>query len=335
VIPRRVFVASLTGGFLAAPIVADAQQAEKVYRVGFMFTTSSVSEMAGPEPVHPLARALVQGLRVLGYVEGQNLILVRRSAEGRFERLREIVAELVRLKADVIVTSGPGVPAAKAVTTTVPIVMAAYGDPVRAGLAQSYAHPGSNITGLTTNVGPEIEGKRLELLKAMLPGVSRVAYLSNRESKVWETPNGKTVRTAAQALGVTLIPAEFSPDRYTDAFSRINRARVEALLVAETPTAYGDRGALVDFVTRTRLPSLFPYREGVEGGCLMSYGPALADNFRRAATYVDKILKGAKPADLPIEQPTKFELLINLRTAKALGLTIPPTLLARADEVIQ
>ena len=334
-IPRRVFVASLTGGFLAAPIVADAQQAEKVYRVGFMFTTSSVSEMAGPEPVHPLARALVQGLRVLGYVEGQNLILERRSAEGRFERLREIVAELVRLKADVIVTSGPGVPAAKAVTTTVPIVMAAYGDPVRAGLAQSYAHPGSNITGLTTNVGPEIEGKRLELLKAMLPGVSRVAYLSYRESKVWGTPMGTTVRPAAQALGVTLIPAEFSPDRHTEALSRINRARVEALLVADTPTTYGDRGALVDLVTRTRLPSLFPYREGAEGGCLMSYGPALADNFRRAATYVDKILKGAKPADLPVEQPTKFELLINLKTAKALGLTIPPSLLQRADEIIQ
>ena len=332
---RRTFVCALAAGLLATPFAARAQQAQKVYRVGFMFTTSPVSEMAGPEPVHPLARALVQGLRVLGYVEGQNLILERRSAEGRFERFGEIVAELVRLKVDVIVTSVPGVAAAKAVTTTVPIVQAAGGDPVRAGLAQSFAHPGGNITGLTTNPGPEIEGKRLELLKAMLPGVSRIAYLSSRESKVWETPHGKNVRPAAQALSVTLIPAEFSPDRYADALSRINRARVEALLVAETPTAYADRGALMDFVTRTRLPNLFPFRDAVEGGGLMSYGPALADNFRRAATYVDKILKGAKPADLPIEQPTKFELVISLKTAKALGLTIPPSLLARADQLIE
>ena len=332
---RRTFVCALAAGLLATPFAARAQQAQKVYRVGFMFTTSPVSEMAGPEPVHPLARALVQGLRVLGYVEGQNLILERRSAEGRFERFGEIVAELVRLKVDVIVTSVPGVAAAKAVTTTVPIVQAAGGDPVRAGLAQSFAHPGGNITGLTTNPGPEIEGKRLELLKAMLPGVSRIAYLSSRESKVWETPNGKTVRPAAQALGVTLIPTEFWPDQNTDALSRINRARVEALLVAETPTAYADRDALMDFVIRTRLPSLFPFREAVEGGGLMFYGPALADNFRRVATYVDKILKGAKPADLPIEQPTKFELVISLKTAKALGLTIPPSLLARADEIIQ
>jgi putative ABC transport system substrate-binding protein len=277
----------------------------------------------------------VQGLRVLGYVEGQNLILERRSAEGRFERFGEIVAELVRFKVDVIVTSGPGVAAAKAVTTTVPIVMAAGGDPVRAGFARSFARPGGNITGLTTDAGPEIEGKRLELLQAMLPRVSRVAYVSIREGKAWETPNGKTVRSAAQALGVTLTPVDLSPDRYTDALSRINHARVEALLVAATPTAYGDRGALVDFVTRTRLPSLFPFREAVEGGCSMSYGPALADNFRRSATYVDKILRGAKPADLPVEQPTKFELVINLRSAKTLGLTIPQSLLLRADQVIE
>src|SRR5262249_45148633 len=212
---RRTFVCALTAGLLATPFVARAQQAQKVYRVGFMFTTSPVSEMAGPEPVHPLARALVQGLRVLGYVEGQNLILERRSAEGRFERFGEIVAELVRLKVDVIVTSQPGVAATKVLTTTIPIVQAAGGDPVRAGLAQSFAHPGGNITGLTTNPGPEIEGKRLELLKAMLPGVSRIAYLSSRESKVWETPHGKNVRPAAQALSAALIPAAVctSPDR--------------------------------------------------------------------------------------------------------------------------
>ena len=319
---------------LAAPVGAEAQQA-KVYRVGLLFTTSRVSDMAGPEPVDPYARAFVQGLRTLGYVEGQNLILERRSAEGRFERFGGIVAELVRLKADVIVTSGPAVGAAKAVTTTIPIVQAAGGDPVRAGLVQSFARPGGNITGVTNNAGPELEAKRLELLREMLPAVSRVAYLANKETKDWENPSGKRVRAAAQALGVTLALAEYSPHQYTDAFTRIDRARMEALFVADSPAAAGDRALILDFATRTRLPSMFAVREAVELGGLMSYGPSLTDNFRRVAGYVDRILKGANPGDLPVEQPTKFELVINLRTAKALGLTIPQSLLLRADEVIQ
>jgi len=174
----------------------------------------------------------------------------------------------------------------------------------------------------------------LELLKAMLPGVSRVAYLANKEFKDWESLSGASVRTAAQTLGVTLVLAEFSAHQYTDAFTRISRARAEALFVAQSPTAYADRALIVDFATRTRLPSTFIFRESVELGGLMSYGPNLADISRRAATYVDKILKGAKPADLPVEQPTKFELVINRKTAKALGLTIPPSLLGRADQVI-
>ncbi len=188
---------------------------------------------------------------------------------------------------------------------------------------------------LTIQVGPELEAKRLELLREMLPGVSRVAYLTSKEDKDWERPHGKSVRTAAQTLGVTLVPAEFTPNQYTHAFTLISRARADALFVGPNPATYNDRALIVDFAARTRLPSIFANRESVEAGGLMSYGASNRDNFRRAATYVDKILKGAKPADLPVEQPTKFELVINLKTAKALGLTIPPSLLGRADEVIQ
>jgi putative ABC transport system substrate-binding protein len=310
VIDRRTFLCGLTLGTLSLPLAGEAQQTGKVYRVGLTFTTSPVSEMAGPEPVHPLARAFVRGLRALGYVEGQNLILERRSAEGRYERFGDIVAELVRLKADVIVTvADPMVRAAKAVTTTVPIVMATSGDPVGEGFVQSLARPGGNITGFTIRAGPEIGAKRLELLRDALPGVSRIAYFASKEDKEWEGPFGKSVRAAAQA---------------------------DALFVGTAGgPVYADRGLIVDFATRTRLPSTFPFREAVELGGLMSYGVSLTDVFRRAAGQVDKILKGAKPADLPIEQPTKFELVINLKTAKALGLTIPQSLLIRADEVVQ
>jgi len=336
-ITRREFIGTLAGCLVAAPLTAEAQQAGKVYRVALIFTTSPVSEMAGPEPVHPLARAFVQGLRALGYVEGQNLILERRSAEGRYERFGDIVAKLVRLKADVIVTVADLiVRAAKVVTTTVPIVMATSGDPVGEGFVQSLARPGGNITGLTIHAGPEIGAKRLELLRDALPGVSPIAYFASKEDKEWEGPFGKSVRAAAQVLGVTLLLAEYTPHQYTDAFTLISRARADALFVgAAGGPLYADRGLIVDFATRTRLPSTFGFREAVELGGFMSYGVNSADVFRRAAGYVDKILKGAKPADLPVEQPTEFELVINMRTAKALGLTIPPSLLLRADQVIE
>jgi len=333
---RRAFITIVGGSILAGPLACEVQQAGKVYRIGLIAAAQPVSEMAGPEPVSPSWRALVQGLRALGYVEGQNLILERRSAEGRYERFSDVVAELVRLKADVIVTGSTQLAqTAKAVTTIVPIVMAASVDPVEVGLVMSLARPGGNITGLTSVVGPEIEAKRLELLRAMLPSVSRVAYLGSKENKDWGRPWGQSVRTAAQALGVSLVLAEHTPRQYTDAFARISRERAEALFVSASPTAYADRGLIVNFATRTRLPSSFGWREAVELGGLMSYGVTLADNFRRAATYVDKILKGAKPADLPVEQPTKFELVINLKTAEALGLTVPPSILARATEVIE
>ena len=333
---RRELLALLGGVAVIRPLAAGAQPAGKVYRVGLIAVGTPLSEMAGPEPVSPNVRAFVQGLRALGYVEGQNLILERRSAEGRYERFGDIVAELVRLKADVIVTNSiPMTRAAKAVTTTLPIVMALGGDPVGEGLVQSLARPGGNITGLTLAVGPEIEGKRLEFLKAMLPGVSRVAYLASKEYKAWEGPSGQNVRTAAQALGVTLTLAEFTAQKYAGAFTRISRARAEALFVADSAQAIADRRLIVDFATRTRLPSSFANRDSVELGGLMSYGANVTENFRRAAGYVDRILKGAKPADLRVEQPTKFELVINGKTAKALGLTIPPSLLQRTDEVIQ
>jgi putative ABC transport system substrate-binding protein len=307
-----------------------------MHRVASVATTSPVSELIGANPINPVAKALLNGLRMLGYIEGHNLIMEWRSGEGKFERFPEIIRELVSIKADVIVTSGnPTARAAKGVTTTVPIVAVAVADPVADGLVQSLARPGANITGLTIRVGSESEAKRLELLKEMLPGVSRVAYLGSKENKDWEGPWGESVRTAAQALSVTLVLAEHMPGQYGDAFAVISRAGAEALFVGPGPVAYTDRALIADFAIGTRLPSSFAFRESVELGGLMSYGVNVPDLFRRAAIYVDKILKGAKPADLPVEQPTKFELVINLKTAKALGLAIPPTLLARADEAIE
>ena len=261
---RREFI-TLLGGAATWPLAAHAQQAGKVYRVGLIFAAGTVSMLNGPEPVHAPARAFVQGLRALGYVEGQNLILERRAAEGRIERLGDIVADLVRLQVDVIVTvSTPTAQAAKAVTSTVPIVMATSADPVGDGIVQSLARPGGNITGLSLAIGPEIEAKRLELLGEMLPGVSRVAFLSSKED--WESPSGKSVRTAAQALGMMLVLAEHTPNQYTDAFTLISRTRSEALFVSWGPTSFVNRGLIVEFATRERLPSTFFFREPVELG---------------------------------------------------------------------
>ena len=333
---RRRFIRNVALGFVGVPsLSAEAQQTEKVYRVGLAHPFIPVSEMSGPEPAYSPTGAFVRALRDLGYVEGRNLILERRSAEGRVERYGDIVAELVGLKVDVIVTSTtPMNQAAKAVTTTVPVVMVTGADPVGDGIVQSLARPGGNITGLTAAVGPDIEAKRLGLLREMVPGATRVAYLASKENKDWERPHGRSVRLAAQALGVTLVPAEATIHQFTDAFKLITAARVDALFVSWNAAA-SDWNLIADFAILARLPSTFYYRESAELGGLMSYGLNGADNWRRAAGYVDKILKGAKPADLPIGQPTKFELVINLKTAKAIGFAIPQSLLARADEVIQ
>ncbi len=329
-----ILILTLAFSLLAAPLAAEAQQAGKVYRVGLVFTTAPVSEMIGPDPVHPLVRSFLDGLRALGYVQGRNLVLEPRSAEGKFERFREILEGLVSLKVDVLVVAGnPMTKRAKEVTSIVPIVMTFVNDPVTDGLVASLARPGGNVTGLTANVGPEIDGKRVELLKETLPKIRRVAFLGTKPD--WEDSFGKSTQAAAQAVHVTLLHAEHTPDDYADAFARIVRERPDALLVPNTTSNYARRHFIVDFATKSRLPGMYPFREYTEAGGLISYGVDYRDQFRRAATYVDKILKGAKPADLPVEQPTKFEMIINLKTAKTLGLTIPQSVLIRADELIQ
>jgi putative ABC transport system substrate-binding protein len=327
-------IATVALSILASPPSAEAQQAGKVYRVGLVFTTAPVSQMIGPDPVHPLVRSFLDGLRALGYVQGRNLVFEPRSAEGKFERFRAILEELVSLKVDVLVVAGnPLTQRAKEVTSTVPIVMTFVNDPVTDGLVASLARPGGNVTGITGTAGPEIEGKRLELLKEALPKIRRVAFLGTKPD--WEDSFGKSTQAAAQAVRVTLLHAEHTPDDYADAFARIVRERPDALLVPNTTSNYARRHLIVDFATKSRLPGMYYVRDFTEAGGLMSYGPDFRDQYRRVAVFVDKILKGAKPGDLPVEQPTKFELVFNLKTAKALGLKIPQPVLIRADEVIQ
>jgi ABC-type uncharacterized transport system substrate-binding protein len=330
-ITRAAFAVALVLGLLAALLVAEAQQAARVPRIGFLSLNRT--------PNLHLHAAFRQGLRDLGYVEGRNLAIEHRDAEGKVERLPALAAELVALKVDVIVTGGgtPTALAAKQATRTLPIVFASAGDPVTDGLVTSLARPGGNITG-SSNVNPDLVGKSLEQLKQAVPGVTRVAVL-------WQ-PGGVGERTgkdmlrgaevAARALGVRLQFVEArSPADFDRTFSDMTRARGGALTVTGAAMFFSERKRLVDLAAENRLPVMYPQREFVDAGGLISYGPDLADLFRRAATYVDKILKGGKPADLPVEQPTKFELVINLKTAKALGLTIPQSVLLKADQVIE
>jgi putative ABC transport system substrate-binding protein len=327
---RRTFMAMLTGGIVAAPLAAEAQQAAKVPRIGIL----ALHLAAGPRVYEPF----LQGLRDLGYVEGRSVVIEYGDAEGKPERFPALATELVALKVDVILAPGtPQTLAAKQATRTLPIVFAAVGDPVADGLVTSLARPGGNATGLSFQ-SPELVGKRLEHLKQAVPGVTRVAVLwqPGVVSERTEKDMLKEAEVATRALGVRLQVVEArGPQDFDRAFSDMTRARAGALTVWGSSMFFAERRRLVDLAAKNRLPALYPLREQVDAGGLMSYGPNLADLFRRAATYVDKILKGAKPADLPVEQPTKFELVINLKTAKALGLTIPPSLLGRADEVIQ
>ena len=313
----------------AVPFAAAAQQAAKVARIGYLTPNLAAS-------LH-LREAFRQGLRDLGYFEGRNVILESRDADGKLERLPTLAAELIALKVDVIVAPNTnGVLAAKQATKTIPIVFAVTADPVASGLVASLAQPGGNVTGLSI-LAPELVGKRLELLTQVVPGVSRVAV-------IWQ-PGGLGERTekdmltgaevAARALGVRLQFVEArGPEDFDRAFSDMSSARASALTVLPSNMMNNERRRLVELAAKNRLPTVYPWREGVDAGGLMAYGANLADLARRAATYVDKILKGAKPADLPVEQPTMFELVINLKTAEALGLTIPPSLLQLA-EVIQ
>jgi putative ABC transport system substrate-binding protein len=312
---------------LLAPCSAvQAQQPTKIHRIGFL-DEGSISLRAH------LWYALRQQLRELGYLEGQNIAFESRAAEGKVERLPELAAELVRLKVTIIVTAGNRTAlAAKKATSTIPIVMATGNDPVGLGLIASLSRPGGNVTGITT-VAIELGGKRLELLQEVVPRLSRVAVLRDTRgvaASVTET------HVAAQALGLQLQILEVGgPKDFDSAFLAMAKERSGALLVISTPMLFNERKRIVDLAAKHRLPAVYHWKEYVEAGGLMSYGTDLADGFRRAATYVDKILKGAKPADLPVEQPMKFEFVVNLKTAKQIGLTIPPNVLVRADRVIK
>jgi putative ABC transport system substrate-binding protein len=327
---RRTFLCGLTLGTLTAPLAVEAQLPGKVPRIGY------VADNPAAQP--HLREAFLQGLRDLGYVEGRNVVIEYRDAEGKRERLPALAAELVALKVDVIVAPNtPAALAAKQATRTLPIVFAFAADPVTSGLVTSLARPGGNVTGLSI-LAPELVSKCLELLKQAVPGVSRVAVLWTPGALGERTEKDmlKEAEGAARALGVQLQFLEArGPEDFDRAFSARTGARAGALTVLPSNVFISERRRLVDLAAKNRLPAVYPWREFADAGGLMSYGANLADNLRRAATYVDKILKGAKSGDLPVEQPTKFELVINLKTAKALGLTIPQSLLLRADQVIE
>jgi len=313
---------------LTAPLTSTAQQAAKVPRLGLLIPGSS-SAFA------PRIEAFRYGLRDLGYVEGRNITMEYRFAEGKDDRLPALVAELIRLQVDIIVTDGEAaIRAAQHATTTIPIVMAVSGDPVGIGHVASLARPGGNITGLSF-MQPEVSGKRLELLQEAVPKLSHVAVLWNPDVPV-STLGFKETQTAAHALGLQLQSLEVrGPDEFDQAFAAMTSEHADALVVLSNPLFFEHRRQLAELAVKHRLPAIFLFREYVEAGGLMAYGANLNDMWRRAASYMDRILKGTKPADLPVEQPVKFALFINLKTAKALGVTIPPTLLFQADEVIQ
>jgi ABC-type uncharacterized transport system substrate-binding protein len=327
---RRDFMTLVVGASAGAwPSAADAQQAAKIARIGYL-----ASNLGNQGPLE----AFRQGLRDLGYVEGRNLVIEYRDAQGKLEPLPALAAELVALKVDVIVASSTAAAlAAKQTTSVVPIVFATVPDPVASGLVASLARPGGNVTGLS-NLNADLVGKGLEYLTQAVPGARRVAVLSQPGAFGERTEREmlKAAEVAAAALGIQLQFVEArGPADIDKAFSEITGARAEAVTVLVSGMLLGERTRLVDLAAKNRLPVVYTFRELADAGGLMSYGTSLADLFRRAASYVDKILKGTKPADLPVEQPIKLELVINLKAAQALGLTVPPTLVARADQVIE
>ena len=313
---------------LAVAVIAEGQQPTKIPSIGFLSATSLSVISARTE-------ALRQGLRELGYVEGKNIVIEWRSAEGKLDRVPALAAEVVRLKVDVIVTGGgTDTRAAKEATNTIPIVMAQDSDPVESGFVASLARPGGNITGLST-LAPEVSGKRLELLKEIIPKLSRVAVLGI-STRPGNAQSLKEVELAAGAFKVQVQYLDVLDVKEIEtAFRAATKGRAEAVLVLQSPFFNSQRKQIVDLAIKSRLPAIYPQTDYTEAGGLMYYGANTPDLFRRAATYVDKIVKGAKPADLPVEQPTKFEFIINLKAAKQIGLTIPPNVLARADKVIK
>ena len=326
---KKVIGLTLSATLFALSVNIEAQQPKKIAKIGYLAPST-------PAAAAHLVEAFRQGLRELGYVEGKNLVLELRHGEARAERLPELARELVGLKLDVIVTATDvAIAAVKRETQTIPIVMVNSSDPVGTGFVASLARPGGNVTGLS-NISPELSGKRLELLREVVPGLSRVAFLWNPEVR-GNVLDYKETEGAARSLHLQLQSVEVVRAEDVDrAFSAVTKGRAQALILpAGNPVGFANRGQIATFAQKNRLPSMYPTKEFVDAGGLMSYGPSNPDMRRRAATYVDKILKGTKPADLPVEQPRKFELVISLKIAKQIGLTIPPNVLARADKVIK
>jgi len=313
---------------VAAPLAVEAEPTQKSFSIGCLMAVTA-------EAVAPYRRGLEEGLRDLGYVEGRNIVIHRRYAEGKPERLPDLAAELVRLKVDVIVaTTNPAISAVRRATASIPIVMVIAADPVGTGFITSLGRPGGNITGVTLDTGLELVGRRLELLKEIAPKVSRVAVLRN-PSDEGAAQTWNAAEDAGRQLGITVRSVEVRTlDDFDGAFGIMVRARVDGVLVGAGPLGFTRRRHVAELAARWRLPAVYPFRESVDEGGLMSYGPSLIDLWRRSAKHVDRILRGSKPADLPVEQPTRFELVINMRTAKALGITIPPSVLLRADQII-
>jgi putative ABC transport system substrate-binding protein len=326
---RRAFMATSAMGILAGPLAAIGQQTAKVYRIGYLTVPSR-------ETAHGVANAFQLGLRELGWIEGQNVVVDYRFADSNLERLPDLAAALVRLRADVIVAgANAAVIAAKDATRTIPIVMFLTFDPVGSGLVASLARPGGNVTGLTVTAGPEMYGKQLQLLKEAFPRVSRVGILVNHAFPSYARLL-QEIEIATRALGLQRQVMEIrDPREFDNAFAAMTTAHLDAIFVPADAMFYQHRARLAQLAAKTRLPAMWGLREQAEAGGLLAYATDLNDLARHAATFVDKILKGAKPADLPVEQPTKFELVINLKTAKALGLTIPQTLLLQASHVIE
>jgi len=316
---------------LAVAVITQAQQPAKVSRIGYLSNTDAASESARVEGIR-------LALRERGLIEGRNIAVEYRYAEGKVDRALELAAELVRLKVDIIVVAGGDswIRAAKNATTTIPIVMMGAGsDPIGAGLIESLARPGGNVTGITLLIG-ELGGKRLELFKEAVPKLAHVAVLYDPATAASLFDVKEVLPAAARALRLTIQPWEVrAANGFEKVFTALNKQRPDGLYVSPGPLTLANRKRIADFALKSRLPSMYVRREFVDAGGLMSYGADLADSYRRVAYYVDRILRGAKPADLPVEQPTKFELVINLKTAKQIGLTIPPNVLARADEVIR
>jgi putative ABC transport system substrate-binding protein len=324
----RLLISGLCAVLFALCSSVGAQQPGKVPRIGFLIASA-------PSAIAPRMDTFRQGLREHGYVEGKNIVIERRHADGKSDHLPALAAELVSLKVDVIVTSGPtATRAAQGASSTIPIVMTFDDDPVGSGFVTSLARPGGNITGLS-RLTPELSGKQLELLKEIVPSLSHLAVFGN-STQPGNTQSLNEVELAARPLRVQVQYLDISgPKDIETAFRAASKGRAEAVIVLSSPVLFSQLAQVIDLAAKSRLPAIYYAREFAEGAGLMTYGPSITDLFRRAATYVDKILKGAKPADLPVEQPTKFEFVINLKTAKQIGLTIPPNVLARADRVIK